>query len=97
MCQRSEATFVFDSTNTTNLAIAKMGFGSVRTTPISTGQFEICCGGSGIEAKPLATITSATIQKFFWKNIVCRFDVPKAITVDNGTQFDAETFKAFCS
>jgi transposase InsO family protein len=22
--------------------------------------------------------------------------VPKAITVDNGTQFDAETFKVFC-
>jgi IS30 family transposase len=22
--------------------------------------------------------------------------VPKAITVDNGTQFDAKTFKAFC-
>jgi hypothetical protein len=37
-----------------------------------------------IEAKPLATITSATIQKFFWQNIVCRFGVPKAITVDNG-------------
>jgi hypothetical protein len=39
-----------------------------------------------IEAKPLATITSATVQKFFWQNIVCRFGVPKAITVDNGTQ-----------
>jgi hypothetical protein len=50
-----------------------------------------------IEAKPLATITSATIQKYFWQNIVCRFSVPKAITVDNRTQFDAETFKAFCS
>jgi hypothetical protein len=49
-----------------------------------------------IEAKPLATITLATIQKFFWQNIVCRFGVPKAITVDNGTQFDAETFKDFC-
>jgi ribonuclease HI len=49
-----------------------------------------------IEAKPLATITSATVQKFFWQNIVCRFGVPKAITVDNGTQFDAETFKDFC-
>jgi transposase InsO family protein len=24
------------------------------------------------------------------------FGVPKAITVDNGTQFDAETFKDFC-
>jgi hypothetical protein len=48
-----------------------------------------------IEAKPLATITSTTVQKFFWKNIVCRFGVPKATTVDNGTQFDAETFKIF--
>jgi ribonuclease HI len=49
-----------------------------------------------IEEKPLATITSVTVQKFFWQNIVCRFSVPKAITVDNGTQFDAETFKEFC-
>jgi hypothetical protein len=49
-----------------------------------------------IKAKPLATITLATVQKFFWQNIVCRFGVPKAIMVDNGTQFDAEMFKAFC-
>jgi hypothetical protein len=49
-----------------------------------------------IEAKPLATITSVTVQKLFWQNIVCRFGVPKAITVDNGTQFDADTFKEFC-
>jgi transposase InsO family protein len=49
-----------------------------------------------IEAKPLATITSATVQKFFWQNIVCRFGVPKAITIDNGTQFVVETFKDFC-
>jgi ribonuclease HI len=49
-----------------------------------------------IEAKPLATITSVTVQNFFWQNIICRFGVPKAITVDNGTQFDAEAFKGFC-
>jgi IS30 family transposase len=48
-----------------------------------------------IEAKPLVIITSVTVQKFFWQNIVCRFGVPKAITMDNGTQFDAETFKDF--
>jgi hypothetical protein len=48
-----------------------------------------------IEAKPLATITSVTVQKFFWQNIVRRFGVPMAITVDNGTQFDAEMFKDF--
>jgi hypothetical protein len=49
-----------------------------------------------IEAKPLATITSTTVQKFFWQNIICRFGVLKAFIVDNGTQFDVETFKAFC-
>jgi ribonuclease HI len=49
-----------------------------------------------IEAKHLATITSVTVQKFFWQNIVCRFGMPKAITVGNGTQFDAEAFKDFC-
>jgi hypothetical protein len=49
-----------------------------------------------IEAKPLAMITSATIQNFFWQSIVCRFGVPKAITVDNETKFDGETFKTFC-
>jgi IS30 family transposase len=49
-----------------------------------------------IEANPLATITSVTVQKFFRQNIVYRFSVPKAITVDNGTQFDAETFKDLC-
>jgi transposase InsO family protein len=45
----------------------------------------------------LTTITSSTIQKFFWKNIICRFRVPKSITVDNGIQFDSEEFRAFCS
>jgi transposase InsO family protein len=49
-----------------------------------------------IEAKPLATITPVTVQKFFWQNIVCCLEVPKAITVDNGTQFDAEAFKELC-
>ena len=48
-----------------------------------------------IEAKPIATITSATVQKFFWKNVICRFGVPKAITMDNGAQFDSEALKTF--
>jgi hypothetical protein len=35
-----------------------------------------------VEAKPLLSITLATIQKFFWQNIVCRFGVPHEVTVD---------------
>jgi hypothetical protein len=42
-----------------------------------------------IEAKALAIITLATIQKFFWQNIICHFGVPKYVTVGNGTQFDS--------
>jgi hypothetical protein len=49
-----------------------------------------------IEAKPLAIITLAIVQKLFWQNIICRFGVPKAITIDNGTQFDSEALKTFC-
>jgi hypothetical protein len=48
MHQRPETTFDFNSTNTTNLATAKMRFGFVRTTTTSTRQPEICCGDIGI-------------------------------------------------
>jgi hypothetical protein len=37
-----------------------------------------------VEAKPLLSITSATIHNFFWQNIVCRLGVPHEVTVDNG-------------
>jgi hypothetical protein len=50
-----------------------------------------------VEAKPLLSITSATIQKFFWQNIVCRFGVPHEVTMDNGKQFDSTDFKECCT
>jgi hypothetical protein len=101
MHQRPETTFVFNPANTSNLATAKVGPGFVRSTSTSTRNLKYVIVAveyfsKWIEEKPLATITLATVQKFFWQNIICRFGVPKAITVDNGTQFDAETFKDFC-
>ncbi|KAK3015873.1 hypothetical protein RJ639_007817 [Escallonia herrerae] len=49
------------------------------------------------EAESLATITSAKCEDFFWKNIICRFGVPRALVVDNGKQFDNSNFRTFCS
>ena len=49
-----------------------------------------------IEAKPLATITSQTIKRFFYQQIICRFGVLRELIVDNETQFDSEVLKEFC-
>ncbi|KAK3007254.1 hypothetical protein RJ639_016154 [Escallonia herrerae] len=35
------------------------------------------------EAESLATITSAKCEDFFWKNVVCRFEVLRALVIDN--------------
>jgi transposase InsO family protein len=98
VCQRPETTFISNPIDSTYLAIAEMGPRFVRTASRNLKYVVVAVEyfSKWIEAKPLATITSAIVQKFFWQNIVCRFVVPKAITVDNGTQFDAETFKDFC-
>ena len=37
-----------------------------------------------IEAKLITKITSETVKKFFWQNVICRFGVPRTLTVDNG-------------
>jgi hypothetical protein len=49
-----------------------------------------------VEAKALMNITAPTIQKFFWQNIVCRFGVPRELTVDNWKQFGSYSFKEYC-
>ena len=46
-----------------------------------------------IKAKPLATITSKSVKKVFWQNRICRFRVPRTLTVDNGKQFNSDKFK----
>ena len=50
-----------------------------------------------VEAEALATITETKVQNFIWKNIVCRFRIPKTIISDNGRQFDSQAFRSFCS
>ena len=39
------------------------------------------------EAEPLTHITEKEVENFTWKNIVCRFGIPRVIISDNGTQF----------
>ena len=50
-----------------------------------------------VEAEAFATITKAKVQNFVWKNIVCRFGIPRTIISDNDHQFDSRAFRSFCS
>ena len=49
-----------------------------------------------VEAKPLANITQQNAKNFVWKNIVCRFGVPRVLVSNNGRQFDNVLFRDFC-
>ena len=50
-----------------------------------------------VEVEALATITEIKVQNFVWKNIICRFGIPRTIISDNGCQFDSQAFRSFCS
>ena len=44
---------------------------------------------------PLVAITERNIRNFEWKNIVCRFGIPRVLVFDNGKQFDNKAFRDF--
>jgi len=50
-----------------------------------------------IEAEPAAQITAHKVTHFVWKNIVCRFGVPKRLLSDNGTHFASQQLGKLCS
>ncbi|KAL0401373.1 UNVERIFIED_CONTAM: hypothetical protein Slati_4167200 [Sesamum latifolium] len=49
-----------------------------------------------VEAEPLARITEGEVMKFIWKNIVCRFGIPREIISDNGHQFKGRRIQKWC-
>ena len=50
-----------------------------------------------VEVEPLATITEKSIRTFVWRNIICRYGIPRVLVSDNGKQFDNSAFRDFCS
>ena len=50
-----------------------------------------------VEAKTLATITEKKVRSFIWRNIICRYDIPRVLISKNGKQFDNDSFRDFCS
>ena len=43
-----------------------------------------------IEVEPVAQINAYKVQHFVWKNIICRFGIPKHLVSNNGTRFASQ-------
>lgn len=41
-------------------------------------------------------MTHQRVIKFYWKKIICRFELPRNIVTDNGTQFSNSKVVDFC-
>ena len=50
-----------------------------------------------VEAEALATIMEKNVRSFVWRNIICRYEIPRILVSNNEKQFDNESFRDFCS
>nr|KYP55833.1 hypothetical protein KK1_002058 [Cajanus cajan] len=48
-----------------------------------------------IKASPLAKITVKNVQKFTWKNVICRYGFPHSLITDNERHFIDQKFESF--
>ena len=50
-----------------------------------------------IEAEAFHQVRDRKVKNFSWKNVICRFGVPKEIVTDNGSQFIRKFFRSYCA
>ena len=50
-----------------------------------------------VEVEALAIITEKNIRNFVWRNIICKYGIPRVLVSDNGKQFDNSVFSGFYS
>ncbi|KAI5352718.1 hypothetical protein L3X38_005610 [Prunus dulcis] len=48
-----------------------------------------------IEAEALSSTKEANVERFIWRNIICRFGCPQSLVTDNGSQFIGKQITAF--
>ncbi|KAL2240129.1 UNVERIFIED_CONTAM: Retrovirus-related Pol polyprotein from transposon [Sesamum indicum] len=49
-----------------------------------------------VEAEAVAKISEREVINFIWKNIICRFGIPRILISDNGTQFQDRKITEWC-
>ncbi|KAL2231127.1 UNVERIFIED_CONTAM: hypothetical protein Sindi_1707100 [Sesamum indicum] len=49
-----------------------------------------------VEAEAVARISEREVINFIWRNIICRFRIPRILISDNGTQFQGKKITEWC-
>ena len=49
-----------------------------------------------VEAEAFSSIKDNDVTQFIWKNIICRFGIPRSIIFNNGPQFDSWVHRNLC-
>ena len=80
---------------------AQWGIDIVGPLPTAPAQKKLLLVGTDyfskwIEAEAFSSIKDRDVTHFIWKNIVCRFGIPRSIVSDNGPQFDSRVYRNFC-
>ena len=80
---------------------AQWGIDIVVPLPIASAQKKLLLVATDyfskwIESEAFASIKDKDVTQFIWKNIVCRFDIPRSIVSDNGPQLDSRAYINFC-
>ncbi|KAL0416739.1 UNVERIFIED_CONTAM: hypothetical protein Slati_3505800 [Sesamum latifolium] len=87
--------------NVVPLPLHAVGMDIVGPFPLAAGQRKFLLVAidyftKWVKAEPLARITEGKVMKFIWKNIVCRFGIPREIISDNGRQFQGRRIQEWC-
>ena len=82
-------------------SFAQWGIDIVGLLPITLAQKKLLLVATDyfskwIEAEAFASIKDKDVTQFIWKNIVCRFGIPRSIVSDNGPQFERWVYRNFC-
>ena len=49
-----------------------------------------------VEVEAFSSIKDKDVTQFIWKNVVCRFGIPRSIVSNNSPQFDNQVYRNFC-
>jgi len=84
-----------------SIDIRPMGDGHIRPFPKSTRNKQsilvvVDYFTKWVEMKALTDIIANKVFIYIYKNIICKFRIPKVLVTDNGTQFDNHKMKEQC-